>query len=154
MSEKNEEEIWKDIPSKPGYQASNFGRIRSLDRWIEYTKKNVPGRIFKVFKKGKVLTPVEDNGYIKTTIGWSHRFICEAFHGPAPEGCTDVNHIDENKKNNRPENLEWMSHSDNVSYGMGYINRIKNQLKTRQMKKLKELGIAWPKCIEIMELFY
>lgn len=44
-----------------------------------------------------------------------HRLICEAFHGPAPEGKNVVIHIDENALNNRPENLRWGTQKENMN---------------------------------------
>lgn len=42
-----------------------------------------------------------------------HRFVCEAFHGPAPFDGAIVIHLDENAHNNRPENLKWGTHKEN-----------------------------------------
>jgi len=44
-----------------------------------------------------------------------HRIIAETFH-PNPNNLPDVNHKDEDKFNNKADNLEWMSRSDNCSY--------------------------------------
>lgn len=41
-----------------------------------------------------------------------HRLICEAFH-ENPNGYPEVDHIDRNRRNNRPENLRWASRQDN-----------------------------------------
>ena len=152
MSEQTEE-IWKEIPSHPTYEASSLGRIRSKPQLTPYTRKDIPGKVCYYPRKGQILTQVEDNGYLKTHLGWTHRLVGETFLGPMPEGCTEVNHIDENKQNNRPENLEWMSHSENVKYGQGYVNRINSQKRTWQLKKLQGLDLAWPKIVEIFKIF-
>lgn len=44
-----------------------------------------------------------------------HRLICEAFHGPPPEGKTYVLHLDEDAHNNKPENLKWGSQKENLN---------------------------------------
>jgi hypothetical protein len=44
-----------------------------------------------------------------------HRVIALTFHGPIPEAC-EVNHIDGDKQNNRPENLEYITHAENIEH--------------------------------------
>lgn len=43
------------------------------------------------------------------------RLICEAFNGPAPEGRPVCMHLDENSRNNRPENLAWGTQKENLN---------------------------------------
>src|SRR5690606_24723550 len=45
---------------------------------------------------------------------FAHRLICEAFHGAAPFPGATVDHLDGDRRNNRPENLEWVSRSENT----------------------------------------
>jgi hypothetical protein len=52
----------------------------------------------------------------KSTNHKVHRLVAQAFI-PNPNNLSDVNHKDENRKNNNVENLEWMSHVDNCNYG-------------------------------------
>lgn len=44
--------------------------------------------------------------------------MCEAFHGPRPEGY-DCSHLDDDKDNNRPENLKWETPLENQSRRRG-----------------------------------
>lgn len=57
------------------------------------------------------------NGYLRVRCSYkdllAHRLICEAFHGLCPPDKDQVDHIDRNPSNNRPENLRWCSRSEN-----------------------------------------
>lgn len=44
-----------------------------------------------------------------------HRLVCEAFHGPAPEGKPYVLHRDEDCANNKPRNLKWGTQKENLN---------------------------------------
>lgn len=101
-------EIWKDIPGYDGkYQVSNYGRVRStgFDKWH-------PGRILKLSKVKK--------GYLRACLLGKfylvHRLVWEAFNGPIPAGM-QVNHIDEDKTNNRLDNLNLMTPKENSNWG-------------------------------------
>ena len=108
-------EIWKDIEGYEGYQVSNLGRVRSVDREVER-------RGFMMKIKGKIRKPVLNNkGYLYVHINNKptiivHRAVAMAFVPGYFEGA-QVNHKDENKQNNRWDNLEWMSSKDNSNYG-------------------------------------
>jgi hypothetical protein len=103
-------EIWLPIDSFSRYEASNLGRIRSLN----YKKTGLV----------KVLQPARStDGYLKTMLQRDdkkyitiavHRKIAQTFHGH-PEG-KEVNHIDGVKTNNQSDNLEWITHSQNCKH--------------------------------------
>lgn len=100
------------------YQISNQARIRSLDREVQY-------RTSKRFIKGKIMKPKKDkDGYLiiilykngKDKTYKMHRLVAQAFI-PNPNNQPYINHKDEDKQNNLPENLEWCSAQYNYNYG-------------------------------------
>lgn len=63
---------------------------------------------------------MSSNGYLrvflrkegKTHTVYAHRAVCAAFKGPCPQGY-QCRHLDNNRQNNRPSNLEWSTKADN-----------------------------------------
>lgn len=112
-------EEWKDIPGLEGqYQASNLGRIRSLDRVIKRSESKRRGEHYAKLK-GKVLTQVVGvQGYMLVPLGKKrsavrvHRLVAMAFI-PNPHDKPFINHIDGDVSNNCVENLEWCTNQEN-----------------------------------------
>ena len=111
MKENNIQETWKDIPGYEGlYQASNLGRIRSFKRnniRILKPGKNRDGSGYYIVKL--YLNSVRKNVSV-------HRLLWTAFNGPIPEGL-QINHLNENKADNRLENLSLCTAKENINYG-------------------------------------
>ena len=127
------EEIWKDIEGYEGiYQVSNLGRVRSLDR--EVPNYNAAGYVGTKILRGKILKPCKmaNSGYMEVHLksngqgkhGRIHRLVAEAFI-PNPDNLPEINHKDEDKTNNRADNLEWCDRQYNINYGTGKWRRKK-----------------------------
>ena len=113
-------EYWKPVADYEGlYEVSNWGRARSLDRWVKGRNGSVrlcKGRILKLKtnNQGYLLVTLCKNGKGKTfTV---HRLVAEAFL-PNTDNLPEVNHKDENKLNNNVDNLEWCNRKFNINYG-------------------------------------
>jgi len=100
-------EVWRGIPGYEGYLFSNLGRVKSLNYHRTGTEK------IMTLEKTK-------NGYLRVKINNKHilihRLIWEAFIGPIPEGM-QINHINEDKTDNRLENLELVTPEENLNFG-------------------------------------
>lgn len=55
-----------------------------------------------------------ENGYLHLSSVRVHRIVATAFHGDPPDPKYVVDHIDSNRKNNRPENLRWLTRLENT----------------------------------------
>lgn len=103
-------EIWKPIFGFEGlYQVSNCGRVKSL--------KNGKERILKPCKVGHGYLRVDLFKDGKHNLKCVHRLVGEAFLPNDDLFKTQCNHKDEDKTNNRVENLEWVSCAENINYG-------------------------------------
>jgi hypothetical protein len=104
------EEEWRDIPGYGRYQASSLGRIRS--NGIGGNGK--PGVVLKTTPQGPQRRQYP---YAQLSIGgkkrsrFVHVLVALAFHGPAPSG-HEVDHLDNDPMNPCPENLEYVTRSE------------------------------------------
>ena len=118
-------EIWKDIEGyEKYYQISTLGNIKSLDRYV--VDKNGKSRL----KQGKNIVLHKDNdGYLHVRLHKDgkghtytvHKLVAQHFvEKPIDFNSVtyEVNHKDNNRTNNSFENLEWITHADNVRYSV------------------------------------
>ena len=97
-----------------------MGRLRSLDR-VVMRSNGVPQK-----QKGKLLNPACTRaGYPIVTLAkrkryYVHALVLEVFSSSRPSSSHDVNHINGDKKDNRLENLEWVTRSENIRHAMAF----------------------------------
>ena len=126
------------------YLVSNYGRIKSIKRVFipqeetkHFHKRTYPERIVKL-QKGK-------NGYLffrfsidgKLHNSLIHQLVAEAFV-PNPYNLPFVNHRNEDKSDNRAENLEWCTARYNSNYGTCQQRRA---VTVREMRRNRDISI-------------
>lgn len=117
LTDQKIEEIWKTYPKYTFIEVSNLGRVRIKDRWVPCNggERLVKGHILKQW--------VRKNGYVEVSFGMNrktvnllvHRIVAIC-HIPNPDNLPEVNHKDNNPKNNVASNLEWCSREYNEAY--------------------------------------
>lgn len=136
-------EIWKDYPPhKDLYEVSNLGRVRAKA---------------KISAKGNSLKPrmlilsTNKDGYKRVNFFINgaqshppvHRVVYETFFGPIPVDC-EINHKNGIRDDNRPENLEAITHAENVRYsarvlGANYATYGNARMTAEQRKQIMEM---------------
>lgn len=114
-----EGEIWKQVDGYGGfYEVSNLGRVRSKERITDIQP------YCHIVRKPRILRAQFNGTYYRVVMSLEgkarqvliHRLVAEAFI-PNPKNLPQVNHKDENGKNNHVNNLEWCTMQYNLSYG-------------------------------------
>ena len=103
--EQNEE--WRSIPGADGYSASSFGKVSGPRGELKPSTLNSGYLGVKVARRG-------------TTV---HEAVLSAFAGPRPSRAHTVNHKNGDKKDNRAENLEWMTQAENNRHAVEVLCR-------------------------------
>lgn len=128
-----DKEVWKSITGFKGiYMVSSLGRVKRIRR----------GNGTRI---GSILKPQKRGMYLKVTLYDSrhqphvfniHRLVAKEFHRNRFNK-PQVNHIDGNKYNNRADNLEWVTSSENNkhAYANGLSKWWVGQRKATQVNK-------------------
>ena len=119
----------KLIPNYPEYSITTNGIVFSHKK----PGGNGKGKVLDYSYKRELKPQKDRKGYLKIILEQNtdrmrstsiHRLVAETYI-PNPHNYDTVNHINEDKTDNRVENLEWMSNAGNVEY---------SQAKTRSIK--------------------
>lgn len=122
-------EQWKQIEFHPHHFVSNMGRVKSIDH-IVMDKGNESHRKGKIFK-----TKAYNGGYVRVVLEgkwyFVHRLVAMAFL-PRVRGKGFVNHKNGIKSDNRLENLEWVTRSENAihAYKIG-LKKVTDEMREK-----------------------
>lgn len=109
------------------------------EKWIQ-----VPGTTFEASTYGRIGTQTgyrtfghkTCNGYMAFKGNMVHRLVCLAFHGRPHDKKMIVNHKDSCRENNKPENLEWVTASENRTKTQNW----KAEVRKRKVAKILDDG--------------
>lgn len=113
-----EQEVWKQYPDYDFIEVSNLGRVRTKDRYVPSkngSKRLVKGRILKPWINNRGYMSVHFRANDKSVQLLIHRAVVTCFL-PNPLRLPEVNHKDNNPKNNSVSNLEWCTSQYNHDY--------------------------------------
>ena len=140
-------EVWKDVPvaeARGLYEVSNLGRVRRVNS----THVQGGGFILKgaLDSAGYRVVCLSVNGWTKSFK--IHTLVATAFCAKGQSWFSHCNHKDANKQNNRWNNLEWTTHSKNLSHAaaMGRMSsgehRWCSKLTWEDVDWIREKGIG------------
>lgn len=120
-------EIWRIVPSEPDLLASSWGRVMvahysSLSSRRAYRAEPT----FGVWGGDRFIYARHGRRTLKVA-----RLVCEAFHGTPPLPDSVCMHLDENSRNNKPENLAWGTQKQNLN-APGFLQYCRGRTRARR----------------------
>lgn len=145
----SQNEEWRTCPYNSNYEVSNIGRVRNKRR----------GNIIsqRVNRCGYATVTLGEPGFAHGKTKRVHRLVAEAFI-PNPNNKLEVNHIDGNKLNNVPTNLEWVTSKENMNHALNnglrtpweYGHTVVKKEQLIKMHGLRLLGLTYKEIGDIM----
>ena len=127
------QELFKPVLRFEGkYEVSNFGRIKSLNYGMRGKEQF---RKVQTNKLGYQYISLWKDG--KPNMRTVHSVVWEAFNGPVLEGY-EINHMDENPSNNRLDNLNLLTHKQNMNWATVRERMSRSRKGRKQSKETKD----------------
>lgn len=119
-------EIWRVVPDVPELLASSLGRLVT----VPYVANANSGQGRKQYGGSPTYGQWDGARFIHHFRGKTFkvaRLVCSAFHGTQPIDKPVCMHLDENSRNNTPENLAWGTQKENLN-APGFIEYCKSRI--------------------------
>lgn len=156
LDEGNREWLMRDFPyGEPGdrlwvkHSADLFNLyFKPISGWEGLYAAGTDGVIYRMDRGApQPLAPSPNSkGYSTVSLSrgaWEthtvHRLVCEAFYGPSPTSKAQVRHLDGDRANNAPANLDWGTHADNWQDRKGHGGGMG---ETHHAAKLDDAAVA------------
>ncbi len=115
-------ETWKEVVGFEGfYEVSDHGSVRRIAPWCD-GRKTVPGMLSLTPKKSGYVRVILHREKVKKEFA-VHFLVISAFVGPRPSLVHQVNHKNGNRSDNRHENLEYVTPSENQLHACRVLHR-------------------------------
>ena len=134
---------WRAVPGWEGfYEVSNRGEVKALSRTVHFRDGRTRAYQEHIKKRtsddlGYQVTRLCDKSNGRACTRFVHRLVAQAFN-PNPDNKGTVNHKDCNPRNNKVDNLEWASQTENMHHAWDN-NRIPRGSKRTQAKLTEEI---------------
>ena len=133
---------WRTIPGLPMYEASDTGLIRSKARTVTTI---VNGRRVRKVLPSKLLAqslmtlngkPHYATAKVNGQTLYVHRLVAMAWHADTYFAGAEVNHINGNPRDNRADNLEWVTHRQNILHSYRTLQTPRKRPQTGHGRRL------------------
>jgi len=135
-------ERWLPVAGVPGYEVSDQGRVRSLDRHVHQGGSKRSAACSR-FVRGRLLRPgPSKSGHLTVVLGRAngsslvHHLVLNAFVGPCPKGL-EGRHLDGDHTNNAFSNLVWDTRGNNTRDKKWHNGCSTYKLKPPQIAEIK-----------------
>lgn len=137
---KNKKEEWKQVEDFPRYLISTKGRAISTVKNITPLKlqtDKIGYKFIRMYPEDARFGYYPNGRGVIPKLEKIHRLVLQAF-SPTKDESLQVNHKDGDKANNKLENLEWMTHSDNIrhSWSIGLRDNSSKQAAVKRRKPM------------------
>lgn len=120
--------IWKDIAVYANANGETFSLTNRLGLHLKKSNTNALGHNAKKYRSRHYAKIQIGTGRSKKTYRRKHYYVhilvCTAFHGPRPSPKHQVDHINRDRWDNRPENLRWVTPHENQMNNIAHIRKL------------------------------
>jgi len=132
-------EQWKQVPGYERYLVSNTGRVistlRNRSRELKPQTDAIGYQHYRLYPEEPIHGFYSNNRGLKPRLFKAHKLVLDTF-SPNLDTTLEVNHLNADKKDNRLENLEWVTRSQNIqhSWDLGLRDEHHGRLSRRHRK--------------------